>query len=97
MTAAACSCSIVDEPGFELEVNPSPPASHLYQRHRQPHNIPVHSNSLCYLNFSKGWYLFAGGQRRNIASVSSFAKYLILYHFINTQHHIKSACTRLNR
>ncbi|CEM11121.1 unnamed protein product [Vitrella brassicaformis CCMP3155] len=70
--------AIIDQPGFELEVDPPLPAGHLYQQHRQPHDPPVNSSSIYYWG-EDGWS--SAFNERTHASVSSFAKFMILYHF----------------
>ncbi|CEL98355.1 unnamed protein product [Vitrella brassicaformis CCMP3155] len=63
--------AIIDEPNFELQVDPPLPAGHLYQQHRQPHDPPVR-NSIEYSTDNGRWVSF-GGQGFIDASVSSFA------------------------
>ncbi|CEM21781.1 unnamed protein product [Vitrella brassicaformis CCMP3155] len=75
---------ILDEPGFRLQVDAPLPTGHLYRRHRQRHDPPVRNSiSIVYWTTPDGyrarWVSSGGGQERIDASVSSFAKYLILY------------------
>ncbi|CEL91654.1 unnamed protein product [Vitrella brassicaformis CCMP3155] len=84
--------AIVDQPGFELEVDPRLPAGHLYQQHRQPHDPPVCEGI---------HYSTAGEWRPNDildtdASLSSFAKRVILDHFVGT-HQTYATSNHLNR
>ncbi|CEM03185.1 unnamed protein product [Vitrella brassicaformis CCMP3155] len=91
--------AIKDEPGFRFRINPfrifvDPPlpAGHLYQQHRLQHDPPVHS-----------WIRYFNGIRRwdrihlcTYASVSSFAKGVILDHFDKT-HQTNGTLTTLHR
>ncbi|CEM30339.1 unnamed protein product [Vitrella brassicaformis CCMP3155] len=93
--------AIVDEPGFELQVDPPLPVGHLYQQHRQPHDPPVRNGIGSVWRtpsdrYRARWVSSGGGQGRIDASVSSFAKDKILDHFRNT-HHINVTSTALNR
>ncbi|CEL94686.1 unnamed protein product [Vitrella brassicaformis CCMP3155] len=84
--------AIVDEPGFELGVDPPLPADHLDQQHRQQHDPPVR-NRICYS---------ATGRWREMrftytdASLSSFARDKIIHHFRRT-HQTNGTCIGLNR
>ncbi|CEM09024.1 unnamed protein product [Vitrella brassicaformis CCMP3155] len=70
--------AIRDEPFFRLQVNPPLPAHHLYQQHRQPHDPPVNGGFI----YSDGWG--PTGLPYTDASVSSFAKDMVLNHFSET-------------
>ncbi|CEM26930.1 unnamed protein product [Vitrella brassicaformis CCMP3155] len=85
--------AIIDEPGFELEVDPPLLAGHLYQQHRQPHDPPVRSR--IYSPDDGGW-VWSGGPGSTDASVSSFAKCMILRHLRPT-HQTNSKLTLLYR
>ncbi|CEM00947.1 unnamed protein product [Vitrella brassicaformis CCMP3155] len=84
--------TIVDEPGFELQVDPPLPAGDLSRRHRQPHDPPVRSR----MYYSTDGWVSSGGLGIAEASVSSFAKLNILSVFTNT-HQTNVTTTLLNR
>ncbi|CEM01473.1 unnamed protein product [Vitrella brassicaformis CCMP3155] len=86
--------AIKDEPGFRLAINPPFPAKHLYQQHRQPHDPPVQSRSICYEDDTNQWV--SSLSTTTWASVSSYAKAMILNHFINTEQTSRLS-TALNR
>ncbi|CEM28925.1 unnamed protein product [Vitrella brassicaformis CCMP3155] len=84
--------AIKDEPGFRLAVNPPLAAGHLYQQHRQQHDPPVRSRIIC--RDEDGEWVSRGPTTD--ASVSSFAKSMVLSHFYWT-HQINRTRIRLNR
>ncbi|CEM04409.1 unnamed protein product [Vitrella brassicaformis CCMP3155] len=75
--------AIKDQPGFRLTVDPPLPAGHLYQQHRQPHDPPVHE-SIIYSLLAGGRWVSIGGLPFTAASVSSFAKAMVLDYFGRT-------------
>ncbi|CEM28768.1 unnamed protein product [Vitrella brassicaformis CCMP3155] len=82
--------AIIDEPNFELELDPPLPAGHLFQQHRQPHDPPVR-NRIFYSTVRARW-LWSGGLGCTDKSVSSFAKYKILDQFRKTHSHQDINC-----
>ncbi|CEM26489.1 unnamed protein product [Vitrella brassicaformis CCMP3155] len=84
--------AITDEPDFRLEVDPPPPAGHLYRQHRQPHDPPMRES--IYYSTDCGWVSFGG--HFTDASVSSFVKFMVLDYF-NVTHQINEISTTLNR
>ncbi|CEL99407.1 unnamed protein product [Vitrella brassicaformis CCMP3155] len=70
--------AIKDQPGFEVTVDPPLPAGHLYQQHRQQHDPPVRSDIFYHMGINQ-WV--SGGVPSAFASVSSFAKEMVLNHF----------------
>ncbi|CEM29749.1 unnamed protein product [Vitrella brassicaformis CCMP3155] len=85
--------AIRDEPGFRLEVKPPLPAGHLYQRHRLQHDPPVRSG-IFYSDVFGRWG--SSGLQTTDASVSLFAKHMILGHFYGT-HQTNDTVNVLNR
>ncbi|CEM04432.1 unnamed protein product [Vitrella brassicaformis CCMP3155] len=85
--------AIKDEPGFRLEVDPPLPAGHLYQQHRLEHDLPVASRVVYVGGGVGGW---AALFEATFASVSSFAKEMILDHF-QQSHPTNNTQIRLNR
>ncbi|CEM36232.1 unnamed protein product [Vitrella brassicaformis CCMP3155] len=73
--------AIRDEPGFRLDVDPPLAADHLYQRHRLQHDPSVRSD-IYYSGGTGRW--MSGCVPDNLASLSSFAKFMILQHFFLT-------------
>jgi len=84
--------AIKDEPGFRLDFNPPLPPGNLYQQHRQQHDPPVRSR-IRYRDAIGEWV--SRGPTTD-ASVSSFAKRMVLSHFYWT-HQINHTRIRLNR
>ncbi|CEM26509.1 unnamed protein product [Vitrella brassicaformis CCMP3155] len=70
--------AIKNEPGFELKVDPPFPAGHLYGQHRQLHDPPVREG--IFYSPDGGWVSTGCGPYTD-ASVSSFAKFMVLDHF----------------
>jgi len=83
--------AIKDEPGFRLDFNPPLPPGNLYQQHRQQHDPPVHSR----IRYWDGRWV-SDGLPHDYASLSSFAKYMILERFDKT-HQTNSTGRSLNR
>ncbi|CEM04596.1 unnamed protein product [Vitrella brassicaformis CCMP3155] len=86
--------AITDEPGFRVEVDPPLPAGHLYQQYRQPHDPPVRER--IYYSPANARWMSTGGPGYTEASVSSFAKFMVLDHF-NKTHQINDQSIILNR
>ncbi|CEM25453.1 unnamed protein product [Vitrella brassicaformis CCMP3155] len=86
--------AIRDEPDFRLEVDPPLLAGHLYRQHRQPHDPPVREG-IIYSTANAGWVSAAYGLYTH-ASVSSFAKFIVLDHFRETHQTNRTSIT-LNR
>ncbi|CEM29130.1 unnamed protein product [Vitrella brassicaformis CCMP3155] len=82
--------AINDRPAFRLTINPPLPAGHLYQQHRLQHDPPVRSH-IKYLPRFDIWdgrvdtgEWDVDTSRPSDASVSSFARRMILDHFYHT-------------
>ncbi|CEM18502.1 unnamed protein product [Vitrella brassicaformis CCMP3155] len=85
--------AIKDQPGFRLQVDPPLPAGHLYRQHRQPHDPPVREGILYSAHY--GTWESTDDQVTD-ASLSSFAKRVILHHFSLTRQTNRTSI-RLNR
>ncbi|CEM13218.1 unnamed protein product [Vitrella brassicaformis CCMP3155] len=86
--------AIKDEPGFELDLNPPLLAGHLYQQHRLEHGPPVASR-IEYSGFTGKWTSVRYPD--TYASVSSFAKRMICFHFYDTHRWPQPHLATLNR
>ncbi|CEM12836.1 unnamed protein product [Vitrella brassicaformis CCMP3155] len=73
--------AIKDQYGFEIDIDPPLPPNHPYQQHRQQHDPPVRS-SIDY-GPPEGWQSLIS-LARDYSSVSSFVKWIVLYHFTET-------------